>query len=103
MDWNTLLTASIPAVISYLVSRNQTNAKLKEIEATNNAELEKIKLTHELELQKLKEEAQINDQYLQNQAMQPVMQNLIGQIFSGEVSMEQVKKLSDDANSFKKN
>lgn len=103
MDWNTLLTASIPAIISYFVSRNQTNAKLKEIEANNNAELEKIKLTHELEIQKLREEAQINDKFSQNQAMQPVLQNLMGQLISGKISMDQLKKLSDDANSFKKN
>lgn len=50
----TFLTACVPALISYFVSRNKNKSDIVLLRTQYQAEIEKIKLTHDSEIEKLK-------------------------------------------------
>lgn len=55
INWTTIivtfLTSCIPAFITYLVTRNQTSAKIKEIQEQSKSEIERLKTEYDLKLQ----------------------------------------------------
>lgn len=50
----TFLTACVPALISYLVSRNKNKSDIELLKTQYQAEIEKLKLVHDSEIEKLK-------------------------------------------------
>lgn len=60
MDWTTILTASIPAIvtgaISYIVTRFQCKSDLKKAEQENKAEIERLLKQHEINIEALREQ-----------------------------------------------
>lgn len=62
MDWSTiikfLLTATIPALITYWGTKKKCDSKIKEIEISKDAEIMQLKLQHQHEIEKLESEHQ---------------------------------------------
>ncbi len=71
MDWleffSTLLTAIIPAAISYLVARNQCKNDLKKVAEENKADIERLMKQHEINIEALREQHKMEMDALKQQ------------------------------------
>ena len=60
MDWTeifkTLLTATIPAVLTYIATKKNNESKIKEITISKDSEIQQLKLQHQHEIDKLESE-----------------------------------------------
>lgn len=64
MNWNqvliTLITAIVPAAVSYFVARQQGKTDIKKLEESNKAEINKLIKQHEIDIEALKEKHKLD-------------------------------------------
>lgn len=62
MNWTeiikTLLTATVPAVLTYIATKRNNESKIKEITISKDSEIQQLKLQHQHEIDKLESEHQ---------------------------------------------
>lgn len=111
MDWNqivlTLITACIPAFLTYLGISKQMKTKLKELKEINKLELEKIEKqqVHERDMlmQKMEVEiAKINaiQGTKKDDMINAFTQEAFGQILSGERTFSDFAKIDQEVKKF---
>ena len=112
----TLLVASIPAIISGLVSlrvaRNNTKAKIEELKQSNKneidrlvkqheADLESLELQHKHEIEKLElehaHELKATKDAQDNEMLNNLLSGALGGLFSSVVENPEMKKAISDA------
>lgn len=98
----TLLTATIPAILSYMVSNKSSKVKLKEIEKSYELQIkelesinEKLKLEHNHKLELIKLQSQVNKDETINNALASVMPDVFSKVVTGEIDINQIKRLSN--------
>jgi len=92
MDWNNfitiLLTGTIPALVTYLIAKNKSDARAFEITQTFEKQIQALELTHKNEMERLRFEAESKKQNKIDEAAGDFVQQLV----KGEIDVSQLKK-----------
>lgn len=94
-----LLSATIPSIVTYLVTSKNCNSKIKEVNISTEAQINQIKLQHSHEIDTLNSEHQhsiekLEMEYkLQKETKSDDMSNKLAEMFfSGELNIDNINQ-----------
>lgn len=121
MNWEnliqTVLTATIPAVLTFFATKRSNESKIKEIIISKDSEIQQIKLQHQHEIEKLESEhkhyletLELEHRFQKESKSNEISTKLAEMFFSGELDLDEInssipkiQKLKDKVNRMSNN